>query len=180
MWKSGKLKNNVIIPAKYCKNNKAGHVFFYHKKLLASLERYIQFRVDNRLMMDDSDDYRGLRKDSKVILSENKRPYSLKQKKRINSSGDEEIYWACDTLQTMATKWGREAGIEKFTTHSGRRTMATRVARSGGNDDLLCMLLRHESDNMPYEYIDADIAGIRRTLEALYTIDDDELDTEVV
>ena len=29
-------------------------------------------------------------------------------------------------------------------------------------------------------YIDADIAGIRRTLEALYTIDEDELDTEVV
>ena len=179
LWKSGKLKNNVIIPAKYCKNNKAGHVFFHHKKLLASLESYIKYRVANRLMMDDGDNYRGLRKDSKVILSENKRPYSLKQKKRTNKEGKEEIYWACDTLQTMATKWGREAGIERFTTHSGRRTMATRVARSGGNDELLCMLLRHESDTMPYEYIDADIVGIRRTLEALYTIDEDELDIEV-
>jgi len=40
-------------------------------------------------------------------------------------------------------------------------------------------MLRHESDDMPYECIDADIAGIRRTLEALYTIDDRELDIEV-
>lgn len=118
LWKSGKLKNNVIIPAKYCKNNKAGHVFFYHKKLLAALERYIKLRVDCRLMMGDSDDYRGLKKDSKVVLSENKREYSLKKKIRIDKDDNEKIYFACDTLQTMVTKWGREAGIEKFTTHS--------------------------------------------------------------
>lgn len=94
--------------------------------------------------MDDSVDYRGLRKDSKVILSENKRPYSLKQKKRLNSSGDEEIYWACDTLQVMATtKWCVRLAL--------RSSPATRVARFAGNDDLLCMLLRHESDNMPYD-----------------------------
>jgi len=108
LWKSGKLKNNVIIPAEYCKNNKAGHVFFYHKKLLAALDQYIQYCVENRLMMDDNDDYHGLRKDSKLILSENKRPYSLKQKIRVNIKKEEKFYWACDTLQTMVSKWGRE------------------------------------------------------------------------
>lgn len=174
LWKSGKLKNNVIIPAKYCKNNKAGHVFFYHNKLLSALERYMQLRITNRLMMSDTGEYMGLKKDSKVILSENKRPYSLKQKKRIDKDGKEKIYLACDTLQTMVTKWGRDAGIEKFTTHSGRRTLATRVARRGADDRLLCMLLRHESDDMPYEYIDADISGIRKTLEKMYTLPDDE------
>jgi integrase/recombinase XerD len=180
LWKSGKLKNNVIIPAKYCKNNKPGHVFFYHKKLLAALERYIQLRVNKKLMMGDSTDYRGLKKDSKVILSENRRPYSLKQKKRVNSDGKEEMYLACDTLQEMVTKWGREAGIERFSTHSGRRTLATRVARRGGDERLLCTLLRHESDDQPYEYIDPDYDGIRNTLEALYALPDEEIDTEVV
>lgn len=180
LWKSGKLKNEVIIPAKYCKNNKSGHVFFYHKKLLAALERYIRFRVEKRLMMDDGANYRGLKKDSKVILSENKRAYALKQKKRVNSEDEEKIYWACDTLQTMVTKWGREAGIKAFSTHSGRRTLGTRAALSGANEDELCALLRHESDSMPYEYTDADLKGIRRTLESLYTIEDDELDIEVI
>ncbi|MGR6872846.1 tyrosine-type recombinase/integrase [Pseudomonas sp. HK3] len=175
LWKSGKLKNDVIIPAKYCKNNKAGHVFFYHKKLLNALEQYIKYRVVRRLIMDDNPHYRGLKKDSKVILSENKRAYALKQKKRVSSNGEEKIYWACDTLQTMVTKWGREAGIKGFSTHSGRRTLATRSARLGASEVELCVLLRHETDDMPYEYTDADIMGIKRTLETLYAIDDERL-----
>lgn len=74
----------------------------------------------------------------------------------------------------MVSKWGREAGIVGFTTHSGRRTLATRVARSGGTEELLCTLLRHTSDDMPYEYIDADLSGIRKTLETIYTFPGDE------
>jgi len=180
LWKSGKLRNKVIIPAKYCKNNKAGHVFFYHKKLLAALERYIQLRVDGKLLVTEDKEYRGLKKDSKLILSENRRPYSMKQKKRKDKDGKEGIYWACDTLQDVVSKWGREAGIKGFTTHAGRRTLATRVARRGGDDRLLCTLLRHESDDQPYEYIDVDYSGIRNTLEELYALPDDEIDTGVV
>jgi hypothetical protein len=43
----------------------------------------------------------------------------------------------------------------------------------GGDERLLCTLLRHESDDQPYEYVDPDFAGIRKTLEAMYTFDDD-------
>ncbi len=180
MWKSGKLRNKVIIPAKFCKNGKAGHVFFYQKKLLAALEDYIQYRVDKKLLMahPSSDDYRGLRKDSKLILSENKQPYSLKKKKRkYTSEKTGEVThtenWACDTLQHVVTRWGRNAGIKDFTTHSGRRTLATRVARRGGTEELLCVLLRHSTDDEPYGYIDPDYDGIRKTLEALYSIPED-------
>lgn len=180
LWKSGKLRNEVIIPAKFCKNRKAGHVFFYHKKLLDALERYVQLRVDQNLQTTDESDYRGLKRDSKLILSENKRPYSMKEKKRINKDGVEEIYWACDTLQNIVSKWGREAGIEGFSSHSGRRTLATRVAHKGADDRLLCALLRHESDDQPYEYIDVQYASIRSTLYELYSMPDPEIDTEVV
>ena len=184
MWKSGKLRNKVVIPAKYCKNGKAGHVFFYHKKLLKALEAYIQHRIEKRLQMASpvSSDYRGLRKDSKLILSENKHAYSLKRKKRVYN--DEETgkdihkdHWACDTLQNVVSKWGREAGIKGFTTHSGRRTLATRIARRGGDERLICTLLRHTTEDTIYEYIDPDFDGIRKTLEALYSLPDDEIDT---
>lgn len=180
IWKSGKLKNEIIIPAKHCKNNKAGHVFFYHKKLLSALEQYVDHRVKNRLMMGDNDEFRGLRKDSKLILSENKRPYSLKKKVRVNKDKQEEIYWACDTLQGVVTKWGREAGVERFTTHSGRRTLATRAARRGASESELCALLRHETDDQPYEYIEPDYAGIRATLEALYASDEESINKEIL
>ena len=52
--------------------------------------------------------------------------------------------------------------------------MATRVARAGGDDRLFCALLRHETDEQPYEHIDSDISGIRRTLESVYAMTDDK------
>jgi integrase/recombinase XerD len=178
LWKSGKLRNKVIIPAKYCKNGLAGHVFFYHKRLLKALDAYLDLRVEKSLLTVDSPGYRGLKKDSKVILSDHRRPYSLKRKLRKRADGTTAESWACDTLQDAVTKWGREAGIKGFTTHSGRRTLATRAANRGSTEDELCVLLRHTSDNMPYEYIDSDLPGIIKTLEELYALPDDEENTK--
>ena len=179
LFKSGTLKNTAIIPAKFSKNNKPGHVFFYHKKLIAALNRYIDFRAEKRLMLGDSCEYRGLQKDSKLILSENKRPYSLKRKERKNKAGEIEVYWVCDTLQDTVSRWGREAGVSGFTTHSGRRTFATRASRRGADEKTLCALLRHETDDQPYGYIEADLPGIRKTLESMYSIDQFEMDVGV-
>jgi len=178
LWKSGEIRNNVIIPAKYSKNGKAGHVFFYHKKLLKALDSYLDVRVAKRLLMDDSPNYRGLKKDSKVILSDNRRPYSLKRKLRKRADGTTAESWACDTLQSAVTKWGREAGIKGFTTHSGRRTLATRIAKRGGSEELLCALLRHTDDGQPYEYVDMDYKGLRKTLQDLYALPDDKTDKD--
>ena len=118
LFKDGSIRETGLIPSKYCKNNKAGHVFFYNRKLRAALASYIEFRVYKRLMVVDSKDYRGLKKDAALILSENKRPYSLKKKVRKNKDNIEVVYWACDTLQAMVTKWGLEAGIDNFSCHS--------------------------------------------------------------
>ena len=178
LWKSGKVRNQVIIPAKYSKNGKAGHVFFYHRKLLKALEEYLNLRVEKKLLAVDSTAYRGLKKDSKLILSDYRRPYSLKRKLRKRTDGTTAESWACDTLQEAVTKWGRKAGIVGFTTHSGRRTLATRIAREGGSEELLCALLRHTSDDMPYEYIDPDYTGIRKALEELNALPDDETEKE--
>ena len=97
-------------------------------------------------------------------------PYALKRKSRVSSNGEEVEHWACDTLQDVVSKWGRAAGIFGFTTHSGRRTLATRAARNGASEEQLCALLRHTADDQPYGYIDADISGIRRVLEKLYAM----------
>lgn len=174
LFKDGSIRETGLIPSKYCKNNKAGHVFFHSKKLREALKAYIEFRVSKRLMLVDSKDYRGLKKDAALILSENKRPYSLKKKIRKNKDGQDVIYWACDTLQDMVSKWGREAGIKGFSAHSGRRTLATRLARAGHDEDLIAAILRHESDGQPYEYIDADLKGIRKTVESMYSMDNED------
>ena len=180
LWPSGKLRNKVIIPAKYCKNRKAGHVFFYHRKLLKALDCYLNLRVEKQLLLSGDDSYRGLKKDSKVILSEKKLAYSLKRKPRKRTDGTIAENWACDTLQGIVSKWGLEAGIKGFTTHSGRRTLATRAANKGASEEFICTLLRHESDQMPYEYIDVNHSDVVKFMEGLYTSSDDEIDTEII
>jgi hypothetical protein len=39
--------------------------------------------------------------------------------------------------------------------------------------------LRHETDDQPYGYIDADLPGIRKTLESMYSIDQFEMNVGV-
>lgn len=178
LWSSGELRNKVIIPAKYCKNRKAGHVFLYHRKLLAALDKYIDLRVERKQGLSGIQTYRGLKKDSQLILSENNRGYSLKKKKRTRIDGTIAETWACDTLQEIVTKWGREAGIKGFTTHSGRRTLATRASNKGSDEALLSVLLRHTTDEVPYEYVDVDYSEMTKFIESIFTFNDDESDTE--
>ena len=172
LFKSGAIRTEIIVPAKISKNGKAGHAFFYHPKLRSALDRYLSIRVERDIQRGKKDEFLGLRRDSVLILSELGSPYSLKIKRRVNSSGEEVNHLACDTLQEVVSKWGREAGIVGFTTHSGRRTLATRAARNGASEEQLCALLRHTADDQPYGYIDADISGIRRVLEKLYAMPD--------
>ncbi|WP_404831034.1 tyrosine-type recombinase/integrase [Endozoicomonas euniceicola] len=68
----------------------------------------------------------------------------------------------------MVTTWGREAGIEGFVTHSGRRTFATRLARQGASEKHLCMLLRHHTEDMPYEYVDPEYSSIKKALSSIH------------
>lgn len=171
LLKSGKLKTSVLIPAKYTKNGEAGHVFLHNKKLQEALNVYLNLRITKRnRVSDDTSSFRSLQPHSPLILSENGSGYSLKKKRRINADGESVEYWAADTLQELVTRWGKEAGIKNFKTHSGRRTLATRLSKIPGLDEQkLCALMRHKTDDMPYEYIDFDENFISTTLERMYS-----------
>ncbi len=156
----------VVLPAKYSKNGKAGTLLFYSPRLRNALEEYVAFRVKKRLMMSgNSDDYRGLRKDSKLILSENKHGYALKKK-----DGSIVNHWACDTLQAVITQWGKDAGIPDFSSHSGRRILAARIAHLKATELTLCTVLRHSTLDMPYAYIESDDIAEQKILEELYSV----------
>lgn len=171
LLKSGKAKTDVLISAKYTKNGEAGHVFLHNRKLQEALDAYLQVRSSKRQRAsDDPSSYRGLQSRSPLILSENGTGYSLKKKRRINADGEETEYWAADTLQELVSRWGKEAGIKGFKTHSGRRTLATRLSKTPGVDEQkICALMRHKSDDMPYEYIDVDEGYIAKTIEKMYS-----------
>ena len=99
MWPSGFRRDEIIIHAKLCKNNKANHTLFVNKRLRKVADRYVEARLKRKhLISGDLSLWRGLKSDAPLILAEGGKRYSLKIKPRINNKGELIQYWAADTL----------------------------------------------------------------------------------
>ena len=172
IWHNGKVREEARIPAKYTKTSTAGHVYFYNRKLIKAIELYLEKRLAKKHRLGSNKEYRGLDPESPLVLSEKGTGYSLKKKKRKDKEGNVREYWAADTLQEIVGIWGKEAGIEGFSSHSGRRTFCTRLTKKAGvSEEMLCALLRHETDDMPYEYFDFNDESARAVMDRLYSED---------
>jgi integrase/recombinase XerD len=96
--------------------------------------------------------YRGLEPASKLILTRKGYKFHLNTKRRVNWAGETVDYLACDSLQSHVTKLYRDAGIRGGSSHSGRRTMASRFIQQGESVETVQLLLGHaELDHVrPY------------------------------
>lgn len=116
-----------------------------NRDLVAALDDYLTLRVAKRWRMSDEPKrYRGLRPDSKLILTFKGYKYSMNCKRRINCAGEQVDYAACDALQPHVTKLYRDAGIKGGSSHSGRRTMAARLLPQDHSLDTIQLMLGHE------------------------------------
>jgi integrase/recombinase XerD len=122
------------------------------------LDRYLAHRIERRWRMsDDTKKYRGLRADSNLILTFKGYKYSMNSKRRINHAGEQVDFAACDALQAHVTKLYRDAGINGGSSHSGRRTMASRLLDQGHRETLQLMLGHAELDHVdPYFQVSKD------------------------
>lgn len=94
-------------------------------------------------MSDDPKRYRGFRLDSPLILTFKDYKYSMNRKRRINYAGEQIDYAACDALQSHVTKLYRDAGIKGGSSHSGRRSMASRLLAQGHDLETIQLMLGH-------------------------------------
>jgi integrase/recombinase XerD len=71
-------------------------------------------------------------------------PFERSVKRRVNVEGQSVDYLAADSLQTYVTDLYRRAGLGRgFSTHSGRRTFASRLVSQGQSLDTVQLLLGH-------------------------------------
>lgn len=96
--------------------------------------------------------YRGLEPGSKLILTHKGYKFHLNTKRRVSWAGEPVEYLACDSIQSHVTKLYRDAGIRGGSSHSGRRTMASRLIQQGEDVETVQLLLGHaELDHVrPY------------------------------
>lgn len=119
-------------------------------------------------MGNDPTKHRGLQPDSALILTFKGYRYSMNCKRRINHAGEQIDYAACDALQAHVTKLYRDAGIKGGSSHSGRRTMASRLLGQGHALETLQLMLGHSELNHVAPYLQVDKRILRRAfLEVL-------------
>ena len=96
--------------------------------------------------------YRGLEPVSKLILTHKGYKFHLNTKRGVSWAGEPVEYLACDSLESHVTKLFRDASTRGGSSHSGRRTMASRLIQQGEAVETVQLLLGHaELDHVrPY------------------------------
>ncbi len=144
LFVSGKLRQEVSLRAVVTKGCRQRCIYPTNADLIAAIEGYLALRVAKRWRMSNEPKrYRGLRADSKLVLTFKGFKFSMNCKRRINSAGERVDYAACDALQSHVTELYRRAGIKGGSSHSGRRTMASRLLGQDHDLDTIQLMLGH-------------------------------------
>jgi integrase/recombinase XerD len=153
LFPSGALREEISLRAAITKGCRQRCIYLSHAKAIEALDRYLDCRIERRLRTTvDPGRCRGLEPSSKLILTHKGYKFHLNTKRRVSWAGEPVEYCACDSLQSHVTKLYRDAGIRGGSSHSGRRTMASRLIQQGANVETVQLLLGHaELDHVrPY------------------------------
>jgi integrase len=165
LFPSGKLRTEIRLRAAITKGCKQRCVYISSPKLIAALERYLTFRVDNRIGTFPEVEnavYRGLRPDLPLFITRKGSKFELNIKRRTLETGEQKEYLAADSLQSYITRLYAKAGIKGGSSHSGRRTFATRLYAQTSDMDVVQQLLGHDSPDCTMRYIECDPRILRQ------------------
>ncbi|WP_323144909.1 tyrosine-type recombinase/integrase [Massilia phyllosphaerae] len=153
LFPSGALRDEISRRAAITKGCRQRCVYFSHAKVIEALDQYLNYRITRRLRTTgEPGRYRALEPTSMLILTHKGYKFHLNTKRRVSFAGERVDYLACDSLQSHITKLYRDAGIKGGSSHSGRRTMASRLIAQGHSVETVQQLLGHaELDHVrPY------------------------------
>lgn len=165
LFPSGKLRTEVSLRAAITKGCKQRCVYVSSPKLIAALERYMRFRVENGIgtALEPSEArYRGLLPDLPLLMTRRGGRFLLNIKRRTLETGEHAEYWAADSLQSYVTQLYSKAGIKGGSSHSGRRTFATRLYGKTRDIEAVRLLLGHDDADCTMRYIDVDRRVLRQ------------------
>lgn len=164
LYPRGAVRPEVYLRAEVCKGCRARNVYLTHPKCLAAIEAWIAVRLGRGWGLSGEAECRGLRPDSRLIMTHKGQAFELAFKKR-EPEGGPEVYRACDALQQTMTRLYRQAGIKGGSSHSGRRTLAAKVLVATGDVDTVQHLLGHSTLDHSKPYLTVDPEIIRRAYE---------------
>lgn len=113
-------------------------------------------------------EYRGLMPRTKLVLTQKGGPFELSRKRRVNFEGESIEYLAADSLQSYVTSLYRAAGLGAgHSSHSGRRTFASRLVANGHSLETVQILLGHAHLDHVAPYLDVSARERREAVQAI-------------
>lgn len=178
----GKYRLESWLPGQICKGGKSAAVFFSNKKLRAALDKWFEYRNAKGWQINrENDNYRGMRPDSTLFLSERGHAFALKRKPHTTKDGEKREYIVCDVLERffkrhMQTAFGPKTN---FSSHSCRRTYANLLRKLVNKKRYpwatmkrIQILMRHENFNITQDYLhpsrDEVLAAYKKLDEIVY------------
>ncbi|MEQ0776501.1 site-specific integrase [Paraburkholderia tropica] len=154
--KSGTKKEEVSLPGAITKGCRPRCVFLSHAKTVEALDRYIEWRYyRGHGAALDRREYRGLMPRTKLIVTQKGGAFELSVKRRIDFAGQVVEYLAADSLQSYVTGLYRAAGLGAgYSSHTGRRTFASRLMANGHSLETVQILLGHAHLDHVSPYLD--------------------------
>jgi site-specific recombinase XerD len=166
LTQAGAIRAEVSLRAEITKGCTQRCVFMTHRLLLSALEAYIEHRwAAGQGTEFHRRRYRGLSPTTPMVLTHKGTGFELQAKPRKLVGGEIETYWACDTLQAHVTRLYRDAGLQGCSSHTGRRTFATRLVAQGQSMTTVQRLLGHADIDHTDDYVDVDKRTLARMFE---------------
>lgn len=150
---SGLLRTEISLRAEITKGGRQRLAYLTNPKLIAAMDRYIEWRLSKRFGCSlDGRQYRGLMPRARLILTWKGGPYELNRKRARNAAGEVVEYLAADSLQSYIKGLYRAAGLPLCSSHSGRRTFASRLLAAGHSlTDIQSLMGHSDLDHLePY------------------------------
>lgn len=166
---SGRLRTEVSLRAEITKGCRQRLAYLTNPKLITALERYILWRraKDFGCALDDRL-YCGLRPETRLILTWKGGPYELSVKRATNVTGEVVEYLAADSLQTYIKGLYKAAGLAQCSSHSGRRTFASRLLADGVPLETVQALLGHADLDHVMPYLEVNDDTLREMFQCCY------------
>jgi integrase len=166
--KTGGLIEEIRLKAEYTKTGKARNAYMVEDDHKNAVDNYLWHRLENKQWLGDSEEYMGLHPDSPLFLSKGARGFSFKRREYIATDGEKRTYLNCDAVQQLLSSFYPKIGVKGGTSHSGRRTLATRLADRGVDLSIIQYILGHEVTAQTIDYIESDPKRARRILSQVF------------
>jgi integrase/recombinase XerD len=164
----GEIRDEFRLPAAYTKNGESRLAYIVENEHRLAVQEYLNFRVERRLRLSKDNRYCGVDPESPLFLARGPGGFQFNKKRYTRTDGSTVEYRVCSSMQQLVSDLIKKVGVSGGSSHSGRRTFATRLADRGVDMEYIKYLLGHKTKQQSLLYIESNPKRLRNILKGIY------------